>query len=651
MSSQFFVLVYCTLWKNLCYNYNIVLDMRIIKESKLYMKKLMKFVAILMVAAMLMCPFGEVNAYAAGAVMDINKGSGTYGDPYMISTLEDFEALRKGALGEQVGNEVLVSNKYFVLTADIYYDGTALSESPVTLYECKIDGQGHSINNVSANGNSLFKIISSTEMVNISFYNCNVVNAPLFTEVASNCVLSNVTVTGRVDLTCEAKDGGRSFYGALFNEANRTTLDAVNADINMTVKGNGYIGMFCGMFDGTIRNCVTSGAINYTAVYDVSYNKSLGALCGFSSGDVIDSTNNADIKIDASNEDLNIRIAGICGATGSPVAADGTLGAYVISGCVNNGNIVYNSKYNKEDSVPYVYIAGITTELATKGVIKHCENKGNITTAENYATAGIVCLGFGLLYNTKNSGDIITVNTMNTAGVVTTAMANVVNCENAGTVKGSEKRFFQISGEVAGIANELSPQYGNVVLNKCKNSGKVTAVSGKWRRFNVAGLVDMMYVRDDHTASIKNSCNCNMVTGSRAAGIVNYAGGNEHKESKLKCSVESCVNSGTINLDNKDAWGSGIVGWAENVTIKNCFNYGNIKAKNTKNDKAKTQLVWISNPGTNVTGCSIIKKPENIYPAVGTSQGGKISNTKSVTKAKMKSWNAFKNIIKNAGKK
>ena len=57
---RFFMLVYCTLWKNLCYNYNIVLDMRIIKEGKLYMKKLMKFFAILTAAVMLMCPFCEV---------------------------------------------------------------------------------------------------------------------------------------------------------------------------------------------------------------------------------------------------------------------------------------------------------------------------------------------------------------------------------------------------------------------------------------------------------------------------------------------------------------------------------------------------------------------------------------------------------------
>lgn len=65
----------------------------------------------------------------------------------------------------------------------------------------------------------------------------------------------------------------------------------------------------------------------------------------------------------------------------------------------------------------------------------------------------------------------------------------------------------------------------------------------------------------------------------------------------------------------------------------------------------KAQLVWISNPGTEVINCCIIKKPENVYPAIGYSQGGKAKNTKSVTKAKMKSWNSFKNIIKNAGVK
>lgn len=619
------------------------------------MKKAVKLVAILMTLVLIigMCSFEDsVNVYASGILKGSIAGTGTYDNPYQIATMEDFELLRTGALGESVGDEVLCSNMYFVLTNDIYYDGTSnLSKSPVTLYECKIDGNGHSINNVTSVGNPLFKTISSTEITNISFNNCNMVNAPLFTETAGSCTISSVAVNGRVDLSCEAKSDGRSFYGALFNECNRTTFDGVSADINMSVKGNGYIGMLCGMFDGTISNCTTSGTINYAPEYDMSYNRSLGALCGFSAGDVIDSTNNADILVDAPNEDLNIRLAGICGSTGASVQPDGTSGSYGISGCVNTGNIVYTSKYNKEDSIPYVYIAGITTEHATNGTIKHCENKGNITTAENYATAGIVCIAFGIIYNSKNSGNITTVNTLNTAGIVNTAMNHAVNCENAGSIKASEKRFFQISGEVAGIANELSPQYCNVIVNKCKNSGKVTVVSGKWRRYNAAGLVDIMTCINGHTASVKNSCNYNMVSGSRAAGIVNSVSGNEHKESALKCSIESCVNAGTVNLDNKDAWGSGIAGWAENVIIKNCFNYGNIKAKNTKNDKAKAQLVWISNPGTKVSGCSIIKKPENIYPAVGYSQGGKIEKTKSVTKAKMKSWAAFKNIIKNAGMK
>ena len=113
------------------------------------MKKAVKLVAILMtlVLVMGMCPFEDsINVYASGILKGSIAGTGTYDNPYQIATMEDFELLRTGALGESVGDEVLCSDMYFVLTNDIYYDGTSnLSKSPVTLYECKVVEESPSI--------------------------------------------------------------------------------------------------------------------------------------------------------------------------------------------------------------------------------------------------------------------------------------------------------------------------------------------------------------------------------------------------------------------------------------------------------------------------------------------------------------------------
>ena len=476
-------------------------------------------------------------------------------------------------------------------------------------------------------------------------------DAPLLADRADNCVLSNITVTnGKSDITAKYSGDGRNFFGGIVNEANSTVLNGIKVDGNMTFTGNGYVGMICGWIVGTMKNCATSGTITDTPVYDASYsNHSLGALCGFNFGDIIDSTNNANIKVNVPNVDVALRIAGISGGANAKTNPDMTEESYVISGCVNQGSIVLNSKYNVENRTQFVYVAGIVAMNENKGTIKDCENKGNITTSENVRTAGIVCESRGTIYNSKNSGNITTINTNNTAGIVCSAMANVTNCENTGSIKGSEKRFFEVGGAVAGIANILSPEFGSVTVDKCKNTGKVTVASGKWERFIASGIVNTMSKIDNYICTITNSCNCNMVTGCMASGILNSIGSNEHKESKIKCKIENCLNSGTVNADRKGGTASGIIGWAENIVIKGCFNYGNIKAKTSKDDKAKAQLVWIGNPGTEITNCCIIKKPENIYPAVGYAQGSKSKNTKAVTKAKMKSWNSFKNIIKNAG--
>lgn len=619
--------------------------------------KSMKIIAILTALAMIIgiWPYGNcAKVLAASNLSGFNGGTGTAEDPYQIATLEEFELLRTGTGGDYADGVYCYSDTYFVLTSDIYYDGSSiLSNSTAAFWQCKIDGNGHSVNNIVSYGNPLFARMDSLEITNIAFNNCKLTDTPLFAKRADNCTLSNITVTnGKIDITAKYSNDGRNFFGGIVNEANSTEFNNVKVNSDMTFTGNGYVGMICGWVVGTIRNCVTSGTITDIPVYDVNYGAhSLGALCGFNFGDIIDSTNNANIRVEAPNNDVNLRIAGISGGSNAKTNSDMTEESYVISGCINQGNIILDSKYSAYNLNQFTYVAGIIATIEKKGAIKNCENKGSITTSENLRTAGIVCESRGTIYNSKNSENITTINTRYTAGIVCLAMANITSCENTGSIKSSEKRFFEVSGAASGIANELSPEFNSVTIDKCKNAGKVTVVSGKWERFVAAGIVNTMSKIDNYICVIKNSCNCNMVIGCKANGIINSVGSNEHRDSKIKCSIENCLNSGTINADRKNGTATGIIGWAENIVIKNCFNYGNIKAKTAKNDKDKAQLVWISNPGTEVINCCIIKKPENVYPAIGYSQGGKAKNTKSVTKAKMKSWNSFKNIIKNAGVK
>ena len=284
-----------------------------------------------------------------------------------------------------------------------------------------------------------------------------------------------------------------------------------------------------------------------------------------------------------------------------------------ISGCVVNGNITKCTNTARVEG--QIAVSGIVGNSSQNNSITECTNNGIIVVKDSNSDGryfgGILGLGSATITNCKNNGSVTGFlwvggivgylnserleNCTNTAkisgetvigGIVGQADETVIRmCSNSGEVT-SKLNISQNRSEVGGIASRIRK---NIVIEKCKNTGTITANNSKFNgcAASAGGILGLSYYDDNSSKTIQLCSNygkvneISILTSSNsnyAGGIVGTALGG--------ITIQYCYNTNTISgegIENGNAQNhiSGIAGISTgNVEIRNVYNIGVLSAKN-----------------------------------------------------------------------
>ena len=161
------------------------------------------------------------------------SGSGTPDDPYKIATAADLVAINDYDI-----------NAHYVLVADIDLSGMVWSTAPIFFFDGILDGQGHTISNLTIEGGSylgLFaKILTNGVVTNLTIQDVDIIGHRFVGALAGESYghITNCHVTGNIT--------GEDFVAGLVGLANifyGTTLEEYISDCtsDVVLSGNEYV--------------------------------------------------------------------------------------------------------------------------------------------------------------------------------------------------------------------------------------------------------------------------------------------------------------------------------------------------------------------------------------------------------------------------
>ena len=183
-------------------------------------------------------------------------GNGTSTDPYRIGSCSQLEEINNNLSG------------YYTLVANINCSGysfTSLAES--TAFSGTLDGQDHTIENLSINNYGLFDQTNGAIIENINIASGSVSGSGSigsFVGTPNNTTLTNVHSSMTVSGTSES--------GGLAGYAEGTTVVS-DSSFSGSMTGNGYTGGLIGVFDSAndvINDSFMSGSMTNDGVYSGS---------------------------------------------------------------------------------------------------------------------------------------------------------------------------------------------------------------------------------------------------------------------------------------------------------------------------------------------------------------------------------------------
>ncbi len=341
------------------------------------------------------------------------------------------------------------ANKVARLTADLDFEN---SGTVITRLDGMIDGNGHTISNLTLSGSTQVALIG----------NCT--NGGV-----KNLTLANVNSTATS--TRAAAFFGRSAGGVLYN------VEASSGSVTGVGQSGGLVGVV------VLKKTIIYDSINRATVSGGGSDFGMGGLVG-----LITSSGSA-LEMDGSKNYGNVSsctnaIGGLVGYASSFTAAN----VLSIKDSVNYGNVS-----TTEDS-GVIGLGGVFGYLATVGAattieLNGCENRGNVIGVGEYS-AGI----FGGWQTKPSSTDyIVTMNIENCVnyGSVSTPAGNgcggiiattnnvqdylvltIRNCDNHGSISG-----YTYVGGIAGLIRNASTTNASII-DGCNNYGDVEAKGG-----------------------------------------------------------------------------------------------------------------------------------------------------------------------------
>lgn len=283
-------------------------------------------------------------------------------------------------------------------------------------------------------------------------------------------------------------------------------------------------GGIAGRNTNTIRNCINRGNIQGGSWEgEVSQTGGIVGNCDF----------NANVLVEN------------CKNYGS-VQAEGNYLGGIAGGIFNTDDVSYVTVKNcenygivKSDTNPKIEVVGGIIGAGNDGLVQNCVNKANISGYKS--VGGIVGRKFSATIEYCYNEAEIDGTYSHVGGIAGTSSGGIISkCANKGKVYLSEQGFYGVGG----ISGNLGSNTESSTIEMCFNIGEVYSLA-------------------------------DIDKGRQAGGIVGNVDSNEKQEKK----IINCYNLGYIH--GIGAMG-GIIGYANNVNIQNCYHAGKVEIEEGK---------------------------------------------------------------------
>ena len=344
---------------------------------------------------------------------------------------------------------------------------------------------------------------------------------------------------------------------------------------NSYIQGYRRVGAIAGQNSGSIINCV-----NHSKV--VSDYLEAGGIAGkcIDSGNIKNCTNYGSIY----NE----------GDQTGGIVANCDSGSSIIKNCSNYGIV-----NGKQDSIGG--IVGILCDSYGKGVehvISNCFNEGQVTgTSENSGYVGGIV---GFVHHNITNPVIVDNNSNNGIISAQECVGGIVGLQNRAIVKNGINNG-KVSASDSAVGGIVGQNKRGTIL-QCYNTGNIEL--GENGSFGVGGIAGRMG-SGEYNTKIELCYNTGHITSLgnaiQAGGIVGEAARIQDENTLVE--IENCYNTGEV----AGLQSSGIVSWARNISISNCYNIGNASAGIVyafADNLSLTNCYWLDSCGAEYGICS-----------------------------------------------
>lgn len=349
------------------------------KKHKHRFKKTLLFLLILSMIASVTCV--PMNANATENTTDFAGGKGTAESPYLISTANHVDNIRKYPSAHyELTDNIVFSSNAFDANGEFYNEG--MGWQPIDEFTGVLNGKGYTIRNVKSG---------------IAFYNSGFLGLFAY----NNGVIANLNVVADFDVETVSESTNDIVGVGLIAGVN----DENGLIVNCSVEGycssyavnSAFAGGITGINFGVIRNCTNKASV---AAVSTSYAALSGGIAGSTYNMIERCSNTGSASAVACNEGSQASSGGIAGAL-----ADG-----YIERSYNKGN----STANAAAPMYQLYGTGIAGGIAgtiinLKGYVRSCYNEGKVQSSSLGAVAysgGIAGVSSGTIWACYNGGNV-----------------------------------------------------------------------------------------------------------------------------------------------------------------------------------------------------------------------------------------------------
>ena len=354
------------------------------------------------------------------------------------------------------------------------------------------------------------------------------------------------------------KVGASALFNGLFNGAGHS-INGLKASVPLFAR----VGK-----NGTVKNLTLGATSSFAFSAAITEDAYLGAIAGYSKGNITDCINNAPVSCTATSYAASIYLGGLVGI-------QSRLGS--ISGCTNHAAVTCPASGGKSP----VYMGGIVAciqrdESGDDASIRNCVNEGSVsrgtvdaTTCQSITHVGGVV---GALIAKSGSNKTTIIGLTNTGNV--TGPNQESNYKEGNTELGSKVATL-VGGIIGGIHGAaIASAAASAQIEDC-HVRDCTIDNEHWNNEtnygeadHVGGLIGLSRGVDDGTQNIVITNNCsveNVAVKARrgfAGGLVSWMRGTK---------IENCsVLTSAVNASAQVFYGGGIAGTAYDAVISGC---------------------------------------------------------------------------------